>query len=369
MKERTDPNPYPKPWEASELLGHQWAEEEFNRAIQQNKLAHAWLITGMEGIGKATLAYRLTQILLSSTKKDEPLFSPSENLFDENTPLDRRDDPIYRQIASRTHPNMRVVERRVNEKTGKLQGEISVDDIRLLGDFMRLTADPGDWRVVIIDSIDDLNRNAANALLKSLEEPRPHTLLLLISHNSGRLLPTIRSRCRQLALSPLKDQDILAHLPSDLSEEDRGLILSLASGSLGKALRLLQNENLQTFRSVWSVLLQWPHYDMNELHRLADILAERNNEAAFEGMIDFLRWWWWRFSRFYAGASLQPILPHEEALAQRWKTVSSLEAWMQLWEKIVGIFARVDYANSDRRLAFLNAMLEIGAISRKRAAI
>src|SRR5581483_8430144 len=130
--------------------------------------------------------------------------------------------PVFRRLAELTHSDFRLLRRSLNDK-GRLRSEIVVEDVRAAIDFLRLTPAEGAWRVLIVDAADDLNRNAANALLKILEEPRPKTVLILVSHAPGRLLPTIRSRCRRLTLAPLNDHLMRHELRSrfpELAEDD-----------------------------------------------------------------------------------------------------------------------------------------------------
>ena len=196
---------------ATRLIGHGEAEQTFLRALERNRMPHAWLICGPRGVGKATLAYRMARRLLSEMPPQEKPEADNFALFDDapamNAPspsgqgiaadnLDMpADHPVFRRIVAQSHPDIRVLQRRVNEKTGKLRSEILIEDVRDVLDFLHLKPAESHWRVVIIDAADDLNRNAANAILKMLEEPAARTVLILVSHAPGSLLPTIRSRC------------------------------------------------------------------------------------------------------------------------------------------------------------------------------
>lgn len=349
------------PWEAKEIIGHEPVINEFVHAFEKGRLAHAWLITGQKGIGKATLAYRFAYLLLKQGRSTaEKLFAEEISALPMPDPL----DPLYRQITTRSHPDLRVIELGVNERTGRLQKDISVEDIRQLGDFMHLTASVSPWRVVIIDSIDDLNKNAANALLKSLEEPREGIALFLISHTPGRLLPTIRSRCRRLALSPLSVDQILKALGNNgLQGSERDLILDLADGSLGTAMELASTENMETIKAVIALLMQWPDFPPKELHRLGDFFAERGQNQRFTTVHQVLAWWWRRYARFAISASLPEIFPGEADLAARWCNGTDIDQWLSLWEKINRLFELVDNANADRKQIWLNCMLEIAGMA------
>jgi DNA polymerase-3 subunit delta' len=184
---------------------------------------HAWLLTGPKGVGKATLAYRFARALLSSK-----LIGPR--------PLDcDPEDPIARRIAAGSHPDIFVLRRETNEKTGKAKRDITADDARELSGFFSLAPSEGGYRVAIVDAVDDLNRHAANALLKTLEEPPQRAVLLLVCHAPGGALATIRSRCRRLALRPLSD----AEMRQALGDEASDPMLRLARGRPGRALAFL----------------------------------------------------------------------------------------------------------------------------------
>src|SRR5215470_5545981 len=211
----------PPPRANADFIGHALAEQALLRAWQSNRLHHAWLMTGPRGVGKATLAFRFVRHVLSGDERG--LFADASDTLAVPPTA-----PIFRQVASGGHPDLLTIERGYDEKRDRYRTEIVVDDVRELGGFLHLKAAAGGWRVVVIDSVDDLNRNAANALLKILEEPPAQALLLLVSHAPGRLLPTIRSRCRRLTLGPLDApvmEDLLTRYAPDLTEADRRLLM------------------------------------------------------------------------------------------------------------------------------------------------
>ncbi len=174
------------PRENPDLFGHEDAERTFAAAASTGRLHHAWLITGAEGVGKATLAYRLARRLLGGADA-----------------VDHPANPVFRRVARATHADLLTVEREWDEKRKRQRTEIVVEGARDIAGFLRLTPAEGGWRIVVVDGAEHLNRNAANALLKVLEEPPARAVLLLTCAAPGRLLPTVRSRCRRLPLRPL----------------------------------------------------------------------------------------------------------------------------------------------------------------------
>src|SRR5712671_351833 len=212
------------PRENFALLGQEVALGRAARALRSGRPPSAWLITGAPGIGKATLAYRIARYLLAFGATDA---GPRDLSVAEN-------HPTARQVAAGSHPGLLVLKRAINPKTGKLMTVLSVDEIRRLADFFGMTSEAGGWRVAIVDTADDMNDNAANALLKMLEEPPGNAMLLLLSNAPGRLLPTIRSRCQRLEMRPLEDAMLKKMLAQELPEAsaaERASLVRVAGGS------------------------------------------------------------------------------------------------------------------------------------------
>src|SRR5204863_3643546 len=192
----------PPPRANPDLLGHEAAEAELRRLFDSGRMPHALLLSGPRGIGKATLAFRLARFVLASGGGE----GPPGGLFGEPGASGLAiapDSGTFRRVASGGHADLLTVERAYDPRRRRLRGEIIVGNAREIGTFLRLTPAEGGWRVVVVDGADEMNRAAANALLKILEEPPRRTLLLLVAHSPGRLLPTIRSRCRRFPLAPL----------------------------------------------------------------------------------------------------------------------------------------------------------------------
>jgi DNA polymerase-3 subunit delta' len=212
------------------IFGQDRAVDQFAAAWATRKLHHAWLLAGPKGVGKASFARAAARRVLTDAA------GPASDL-----PGIASDDehPMVKLVQAGSHPDMRWLERVVNEKTGNLNRNIKVDQVRALGEFVSLSTALSPWRVVVIDSIDDLEKEAANALLKMLEEPPPNSLFFLVSHAPGRLLPTIRSRCRRLEFQPLPDDamaSVLAEQAPDLASAERQRVIAMSFGSAGRAL-------------------------------------------------------------------------------------------------------------------------------------
>ena len=215
---------------ANQLWGQDRAVEQFANAWASRKLHHAWLLAGPKGVGKASFAHAAARRVLAEAAGPPFALSGIESP-DEH--------PIVRLVEAGSHPDMRSLERLVNEKTGNLARNISVDQVRELGEFMSMTAALSPWRVAVIDTVDDLETSGANALLKMLEEPPPNTLFFLVSHAPGRLLPTIRSRCRRLDFQKLDNDamtSILERNAPELGPAERQKIMAMSCGSAGRAL-------------------------------------------------------------------------------------------------------------------------------------
>ena len=212
------------------IVGQDRAVEQFASAWRSRKLHHAWLLAGPKGVGKATFARQAARRVLAEAAG--PAFDrPGVETPDEH--------PVVKLVDAGSHPDMRWLERLVNEKTGNLNRNIKVDQVRDLIEFLGLTAALSPWRVVVIDTVDELEASGANALLKMLEEPPANTLFFLVSNAAGRLLPTIRSRCRRLDFHELDDDamtSILEERAPQLSAAERQRTIAMSFGSAGRAL-------------------------------------------------------------------------------------------------------------------------------------
>jgi DNA polymerase III subunit delta' len=347
-----------EPPENPEFIDESAAERALLESACSGRLAHAWLLTGPRGVGKATLAYRFARFLLAGGDQGPArLFGdPPANLY-----LDPG-HPTFRRVASASHSDLRCLVRSINPDTGKLRGEIIVEDLRKAVASLRLTPSDGGWRVVIVDGAEEMNRNAQNALLKVLEEPPASAVLLLVSHAPGRLLPTIRSRCRRLELRPLSSASVAQligkHMP-DLPEADRRLAARLAEGSVGQALSILDAGGIELYLDLGGLLSKLPAIDSVALHRQADRLSRSGEEEAYRMAVDLLLGWLARMIRICAGGYGGELVAGEHETMLRLVQASRLTRWIELFELLRDQFALVESVNLDRRQVWVSSLLRI----------
>jgi len=330
----------PHPRETYTLIGQDAALARASRAIRSGRPPGAWLIAGPPGIGKATLAYRMARYLLrygASADGPPDLAVPPS-------------DPVSRQIEAQSHPGLVVLKRRLNER-GKLKTVLDVEEVRRLGGFFGMTAGAGGWRVAMIDCADEMNDNAANALLKILEEPPARGLIMLIGHAPGRLLPTIRSRAQRLDLKPLDDAALSAALQlmlPDLNAEDRAQLVTLAEGSLGLALKLSGEEGLKLAREAETLISTRGVPDLSAALALADRVARGTDGLA-------------QFGEFLAQAISRRI-------RERAREAQGDERAVALWERVHALYQRATGLHLEPRQTVLSSAREI-ANARRRGAL
>jgi DNA polymerase-3 subunit delta' len=260
------------------IVGQDKAVDQFASAWATRKLHHAWLLAGPKGVGKASFADAAARRVLADAA------GPPSGLPGIDT--DGR-HPMVRLIEAGSHPDMRWLRRVENEKTGNLARNISVDQVRGLSDLFDLSPAMSDWRVAVIDTVDDLEAAGANALLKMLEEPPPNSLFFLVSHAPGRLLPTIRSRCRRLDFQALDDDAMTSVLETQAPELDPGerrKVIAMSFGSAGRALAFAELSLAKLEDAALAILRQGDPTNA----RRSDLAQELGKRGAAERYAAFL---------------------------------------------------------------------------------
>lgn len=363
----SDPTEIPEPRGNPFLTGHEAAARHYLNAWSGGRLAHAWLICGPRGIGKATLAYRMARYALARGGGPGVKSEDGTDMFGAPPApaslVMSAEDPVFRRIAALGHADFRIVERGwTDAKQTKRKTVIGVDDVREIGAFMSMTPAEGGWRTVIIDAADEMNANAANAVLKVLEEPPRRALLLVVAHNPDRLLPTIRSRCRRLDLRPLTQAQVIALLGRyrpDLKPADVSALALLAEGSIGRALELAEEGGVALFSDLMTLLADAPRLNVSRLHALCDKALKGD---VFRTLSGLLSWWLARMTTQGARADLDSfneIVPGERALARRLLASATPAAWAEIWDKIGHLARRTDSVNLDRKRSLMLMLLAI----------
>ena len=316
------------PRKTSVLFGHAEAEQALLEAYRGGRVPHAWLIAGPSGIGKATLAYRMARFVLANPDPAASVVQKAASL------AVSPDHSTARRIANQAHSDLLALERVINEKTNKLFTVIRVEDVRQTVPFFGSTAGEGGWRVAIVDCVDEVSSEGDNALLKVLEEPPPRSLLLLVTHSPGRVLPTIRSRCRMLMLRPLAVADVaraVANATGGKPEEPEiRAAAEAADGSVGRALKLIEGDILELRQQIVGLLDRLPNVDARALHSLGDEISgtEAETLSAFMDTVNG-----WLSSRLAGGAE------------DKNRMIRVAEAW----EKINKAGREVETYNLDRK--------------------
>ncbi len=339
-----------KPQKNSFLLGQEEAEKVFLNAYKTDTMHHAWILSGPQGIGKATLAYKIARFLLAADEENKTQYT-SLNISENS--------PIFQQVANDSNPDLMVLERDYIDTDRKKiisaikHGEpldetelsnlkksafIRVDDVRKVNEFLTKTSFNDGWRVVIIDSADDMNKSAANALLKILEEPPAKTLMLLISHNPGILLPTIRSRCAKLPIHTLSDSivaSLLRRYRVDLNENMITRLVQMSNGSIGKAILYADTDAVGLYEDMCAILCAKKNYVLNNL---LDFTAEVAADADKFGIIQEL------IIKF---------------IKENLQNCQDVEGLYRCWNKAERGFADCANINMDKRFMLINLFTEI----------
>lgn len=337
----------PHPREQFAFFGHREGEDAFLEGLRSGRLHHAWLIGGAQGIGKATLAYRVARAVLDSQK------SGDSSLASLDVPAESQ---AARQVAALSHPNLAVLRRSPPTDKKAASTTIPVDAVRRALNMFGSTAANGGYRVCIVDSAEDLTISSANALLKVIEEPPPRSLFLIVSHAPQRVLPTIRSRCRRLLLRPLDNREIRAAITSlgspwsDIPQEVVDQALRYGEGSVRRTLELLDAEKVAFIDQVTKLLDGLPRTDTKQILALAEALARRDADDSYELTLETVQRWVSERLQDRAGLGASRLAP-----------------LVEVCEKIGRSAREIDVFNLDRR-PFILTMFDDLADAVRRAA-
>lgn len=340
----------PHPRETAVLYGQEAAEAAFLSAA--GRLHHAWLLTGPKGVGKATLAWRIARWLLAGEAGTLDM-DPGH--------------PVFRQLAALGSPQLFLCRRPWDDKAERLRTAITVDEVRALKAFFQLSAADGGRRVAIIDAADELNGAAANALLKVLEEPPAGAVLLLVCHRPAALLPTLRSRCRELRCRPLDPAALeraLAGTGAAADPDEAAALTALAAGSVGAALGLVQGEGLARYDEIVGLLRAAPPVDRRRLIGLGEAVGGRAAADRYGLTLELVQLALGRLARSGAGAVLAPVSDAEAAAMAR---LAVTPAQGRIWADLAATLApRIDHAravNLDPAQVILDTFLQIDAVA------
>jgi DNA polymerase-3 subunit delta' len=337
----------PDPAENPILFGHRPALDRLAAMHAAGRLHHAILIGGPRGIGKATFAAQIAGHLLRY-----PVGAEAPERFVEPA----AGDTTQSRIATGAHPNLIWLRRPYDEKNKRFRSELTIDEIRRARAFFASKAAGGGWRIAILDAADDLNANAANALLKILEEPPAQALLLVVAHSPQRMLPTIRSRCLKIALKPLEAEDMrralsaIGVLEPDAEASDVDLALALAGGSVRRAAILLREDGAKLYRQFARLAANAREPDWSAIHAFASTLTGAAGEERYRLALDLIG--------DYVARRLRDQ-PEPGSDGKQANSGISLAAWVEVWEKTRHSAELADAYNLDRKQVFLNLFADL----------
>ena len=340
----------PSPAETVGLIGQDRAEAELLDAYRSARMHHAWILAGQKGVGKATLAYRFARFVLAHPDPTaEPCRAAQDLALDPG-------DPVSTQVAAGGHPNLLVLQRRWNDETKRFTTGIPVEDVRRVLTFFGSTAGHPGWRICLVDAADDLGPNAANALLKTLEEPPRRALFLLVSNTVAGLMPTIRSRCRTLALADLSAEAVRAvieKMPFGRDGDPKALdaAVSSAGGSVRPAIRFLTAGGQEVgarYDRILADLTKAGDPPQADCHAVADLVA-RGGDDLFEVFLDLTRRWLTERVHREVGGTARAVV-----------------RWALVWEKVDRSRALGATLNLDRKATVLGIVRALSAAAKER---
>jgi DNA polymerase-3 subunit delta' len=339
------------PIENTKLFGFRSLEKSIFTDFLKNKLHHSLLITGAKGIGKATFAYKIANKILSTKEKDKNILLSKDIEIKDLSPFNQ----TFKLINSKAHPDFFVIEREINPKTKKIEKAIKVDAIRKINEFINLTPSLSDYKVIIIDSADEMNINAQNAILKTLEEPNDNSFIILISHNTNKLLDTIKSRCRMVQVKPIDYKDwknaISNCLNGDnvpkLDEEEFQMLSVISDNSVSFALNIIELDGLEFYERILNILVQ-DKPNIEEIQTFASVL--KDNSSLFNLFKFFINFFFERIIKFSLNQKIDTFTSENEQKAIEIIAIKNeSDSIFGKFEYIKQIFSDIERKNLDKK--------------------
>ncbi|MEO0329249.1 MAG: DNA polymerase III subunit delta' [Pseudomonadota bacterium] len=319
------------------LIGHQSATDSMARQFRSGRVHHALLLTGPKGIGKATLAFHMAAHFLRYGGTEAEIATSEFS-------SEAINDTVSAQIIAGSHPNLLHLTRRWDTARKQFKTQLTVDEIRQTLRFFNASRGEQGWRVAIIDAVDDMNRNASNALLKILEEPPEKTIFFLLAHSNARILPTIRSRCQRLNLNALADDEIIhvlqqLNLAGNLDVAERDILMRLSKGSVRNAIKLIHLDGLSIYNEFQQVCTLLDQGNWAKIHKLIDTVTRRGKEDVYSLLMEFIE---------------TRIADQATGKSNPTASITVLARWAGVWEKAVESIRLAEAYNLDKKQVMLN---------------
>lgn len=354
-------------------LGHKDIESSLLQLYQAGRLPHAIVFAGPEGIGKATFAYRFIRFLLNRKHDHEKENQDMDSLFGElpdETDSDASpgtmeispESDVFARVCSGGHPDLRVVERRCDEKSGRIKQTHDLKEIRSIASFLRMTPAEGGWRVALVDDAEALNLYAQNALLKILEEPPEQAILILVTRSAGALIPTIRSRARVIEFTPLSDDDmgfLLENLDPDIPHSDKNLLASLSAGQMGLAMKYYEQGGLDIYTKLMQILQDWPKLNWQLIHKLGDESAQKSKTEFYACFREVTLCVFHALCRAKANREPSPKLGSCDLPCTALYEETDLNTLIKAHDRLDGLYREAQKANLDPKNVILTSFIKI----------
>lgn len=346
-------------------LGHEDQEQSILDILAAGRLPHAMVFSGPKGIGKCTFAFRFARFLLRQGylySLEEGLFGSEDAIIPDSMDISEN-DPVFSRVASGGHGDLLFIERAIDPAKGREKAELTAEVVRKIPPFLRKTSSEGGWRVVIVDDADTMNNTAQNAILKILEEPPDKVAIILITHRTGALIPTIRSRCRVLPFRPLDEhaiQNLLARQGYIYSPSDAALIFDFSCGSIGTAIQFAEEGGPELFREILALLASGPEWNWLEIHKFSQSFFGTSGDKRYFLTAQIMTWLFEKlaFVRARGGVGWPAYLADnrsERAVISGF----SCEKLAAIADDLSVHFQRTEFSNLDKRETVRSAFLMI----------